>query len=366
MFIVFTIFTKPMVDNIVLRILLAPFSLLYGLGVSFRSFLYRKGYLRSVAFSIPVISVGNLSVGGAGKTPHVEYLIRLLRDYINVATLSRGYGRKSRGFKWVHRQMNADEAGDEPLQYKRKFEGIWVAVGESRTLAIPEMLSGQPDLQVIILDDAFQHLAIRPGLNILLSEYSYPFTTDWLLPSGRLREWRSGYKRADLIIVSKCPVDLTMDEARKLKESIDPTPNQQIFFSYYQYSSPYSYYDPRILLSSWEGLEILLVTGIARTDYLASYLEQLPIRFHQLEFTDHHAFTESDMERILKAFRQLPSEKKILLTTEKDAMRLEKFRNFLAIEQVPTYILPVQVAFHFDQGPDFDATIQSFLLAFTS
>ncbi len=353
-----------MIDNILLRILFAPFSLLYGLGVGLRNWFYRNGFFRSVSFSIPILSVGNLSVGGAGKTPHVEYLIRLLKDYVSVGTLSRGYGRKSKGFRWVQRQMNADETGDEPLQYKRKYPDTHVAVGESRVLAIPSMLGDQPELQVILLDDAFQHRAIDPGLNILLTEYSYPFTRDWLLPSGRLREWRAGYQRADLIIVTKCPIDLARQEADQLREEIRPLPHQEVYFSYYAYSTPYSYFDPRYRLHSWKGMEVLLVTGIARTDYLAAYLDQLPIRYHQLEFADHHDFQPGDLERIEKAFSQIQSEQKFLLTTEKDAMRLEKYRSQLAQSKIPSYILPVEVAFHFGDGPAFDERIRKFLLDF--
>ncbi len=177
-----------MLQSTLVKILLAPFSLLYGVGVSLRNYFYRQGILKAVDFDLPVISVGNLSVGGAGKSPHIEYLIRLLKDYINVATLSRGYKRKSKGFLIVQPQQSVEQAGDEPLQFRRKFHDILVAVAESRTFAIPQILMKEPHTQVILLDDAFQHRSITPGLNILVTEYSHPFTRDYLLPSGRLRE----------------------------------------------------------------------------------------------------------------------------------------------------------------------------------
>ncbi|MCL4153106.1 UNVERIFIED_CONTAM: hypothetical protein GTU68_053341, partial [Idotea baltica] len=173
---------------------------------------YDSGILKSTSFNVPVISVGNLSVGGAGKTPHVEYLIMLLQDYLNVAVLSRGYKRKSKGFRWVNRKDQVTQTGDEPLQFKRKFPETAVAVCESRNIGIPMMLQGKKDIQTILLDDAFQHRSVVPGLNILLTTYDEPYTRDYLLPSGRLREFRSSAKRADVIIVTKCPDDISTPE----------------------------------------------------------------------------------------------------------------------------------------------------------
>ena len=219
--------------------MLAPFSLLYGIGVSLRNFFYKNGILKGVEFDLPLISVGNLSIGGAGKTPHIEYLIRLLKDYLNVATISRGYKRKTKGFLIVKPNYNANAVGDEPLQFARKFQDVLVTVSESRTFAVPQILMEQPDNQVILLDDAFQHLSIKPGLNILLTEFSYPFTKDYLLPSGRLREWRSAYRRANIIIVSKCPSQITEAEKNALIEDIEPLARQRVYFSYYEYDQPY-------------------------------------------------------------------------------------------------------------------------------
>ena len=179
-----------MSNDIVVRILLLPLALLYGLGVGLRNLFYRMGILRSVRFGLPVVSVGNLSVGGAGKTPHIEYLIRWLDQYLQVAVLSRGYGRKTQGFRPVTIIDTAELVGDEPLQFKRKFSGVPIAVSESRALGVPELVKRNPDTQVVLLDDAFQHLAVSPAINLLLTEHDRPFTRDWLLPAGRLREWR--------------------------------------------------------------------------------------------------------------------------------------------------------------------------------
>ena len=186
-----------MLRSIIIRLLLLPFSLLYGLVVTIRNYFYDKDIMSSTNFSLPVISVGNLSVGGSGKTPHIEYLIRLLKNHINIGTLSRGYKRKTSGYLQIFQQTKPKDSGDEPLQFKRKFPDIMVAVSESRDIGIISMVRDQPNLQTILLDDAFQHRAVNPHLNILLTEYNRPFYDDFYLPSGRLRESKSGYKRAD-------------------------------------------------------------------------------------------------------------------------------------------------------------------------
>ncbi|MFQ5448844.1 MAG: tetraacyldisaccharide 4'-kinase, partial [Saprospiraceae bacterium] len=257
-----------MVQDPLIKILLLPFSLLYGLGVSLRDFFYRQNLLLSVKFNVPIISVGNLSIGGAGKTPHIEYLIRLLRPYLNVSTLSRGYRRNTQGFQIVNPQNTALEMGDEPLMFKKKFGDVFVTVSESRSLAIPEILGKHPRTQVILLDDAFQHRSVQPGLNILLTEYSRPFTRDFLLPSGRLREWRSAYRRADVIIVTKCPADIGPSERESLTAEIKPFSHQRIFFSSYRYLPPYYILNPKYRLELTADIDALLVCAIAGTDYL--------------------------------------------------------------------------------------------------
>ena len=353
-----------MIQNRLAQLLLTPFSLLYGLGVSLHHFFYRSGILKAAKFDIPTIVVGNLSVGGAGKTPHIEYLIRLLKDYINVSTLSRGYKRKTKGFHLVHPRMNAEQAGDEPLQFKRKYPEIAVAVSESRTLAIPEMLSYHPDLQVVLLDDAYQHLAIDPGLNILLTEFAAPFTRDYLLPAGRLREWRTGYERADVVVVSKCPKEITTSEKEALIQELAPLSHQKVFFSYYEYGYPYYILNPKQRIQLDEGLDALLVCAIAKTDYLMDYLENSVHFAHTMVYEDHHYFSNVDLENIKKTFDQLESKRKLIITTEKDAMRLEMHRSFLIKHQLPIFVLPAEVKFHFDEGIQFDDAIKNFLLNF--
>lgn len=347
-----------------LQTLLFPLALLYGTGVSIHHFFYKSGLLKSISFSLPIISIGNLSIGGAGKTPHVEYLILLLKDYVNVATLSRGYKRKTRGFQFVHPSNNAEEVGDEPLQYKRKFIDILVTVAESRVMAIPEILKSYPETQVVLLDDAFQHRPIQPGLNILLTEYSHPFTRDYLLPSGRLREWRSSYERADVIVVSKCPNYLEPSEQEKWQKELQPFPHQKIFFSYYNYGVPYYIFNSAYRVVLRESVDVLLVCAIARSEYLLSYLKEQVNAIVLMEFEDHHYFTNHDISTIRATFERMESNQKIIITTEKDAMRLDLHRSFLIEHQLPVYVLPVQVQFHFEQSAEFEEIIKQFLLNF--
>ncbi|MEM8583402.1 MAG: tetraacyldisaccharide 4'-kinase [Bacteroidota bacterium] len=355
-----------MFRSTVIKLLLAPLSALYGLGISMRNWAYRNDWIKSISFNLPVISVGNLSVGGAGKTPHVEYLVRKLLPYLNVATLSRGYRRKSRGFLIVNQGHNAEEVGDEPLQYYRKFPELTVTVAEERALAIPQIVSARPDLQLVILDDAFQHRAVRPGLNILLTQFAKPFTQDFLLPSGRLREWRSAYHRADTIIVTKCPSDLSTEKADALRKEIDPQSGQSLYFSYYQYGQAYYMLDSRYRLKLDREVDILLLCAIANTDYLISYLKGQARSVYTLEYEDHHYFTHQDMGNLVSRFKQLGSRKKAIITTEKDASRLELHQKFIRDQRLPIFVLPVQVQFHFGQEEKFDAELRDFLLNFTA
>jgi len=353
-----------MVQHILFRILLAPFALLYGLGVGLRNQFYRWNLLKGVEFNLPVISVGNLSVGGAGKTPHIEYLVRLLKDYLEVATMSRGYKRKTKGYLRVTPDMNAEQVGDEPLQFKRKYPELKVAVSESRALGIPLLLSDHPDLQVVLLDDAFQHRSVQPGLNIMLTEYSHLFTRDYLLPVGRLREWRSAYQRADVIIVSKCPRELNAEQAASIHEEIQPLSRQQVYFSYYAYSQPYFIFNPGHRLQLEPDMDVLLICAIARTDYLTDYLQTQVNEVSIMEYEDHHFFTPYDIARLKEHFDRMDASRKVILTTEKDAMRLELHRNYLEENQMPVFAIPVEVCFHFAQGPVFDEQIRRFLLNF--
>ncbi len=351
-------------QDLVYKLLLAPFSLLYGIGVGLRNSLYHLGLLKGASFDIPTISVGNLTVGGAGKTPHVEYLILFLREYIKVGTLSRGYKRKTKGFLTVQPNHTANDVGDEPLQFKRKFRDVFVAVAEDRTFAIPNMLMEDPHLQVVLLDDAFQHLAVNPGLNILLTEYDYPFTRDYLLPSGRLREWPSAYTRADIIIVSKCPDQVSEEEKVALIKEIGLKPKQRIYFSYYTYQDPYYLMNGQQRITLDDSWDVLLVCAIARSEYLIQYLKANANTVIVKEFSDHHLFTKQEVGNVKGIFEDMEGRKKIILTTEKDAVRLDLHREFLIQHQLPVFVLPAQVAFHFDDEERFRQDIIQFMMNF--
>ena len=353
-----------MTQEYLVKILLAPISLLYGMGVGLRNFFYKTGLLKSLTFNVPVISVGNLSVGGAGKTPHIEYLIKLLKEHVHLSTLSRGYKRKTRGFLEAHVNMTAEQVGDEPLQFKRKFPDITVAVAENRAFAIPNLMMSHPEMEVILLDDAFQHRSVMPGKNILLTEYDHPFMDDYLLPSGRLREWRSAYHRADIIIVSKCPPVITEENKSAFIAKIDPLPHQSVFFTYYDYSPSHYILNPAYTTILQKDWDVLLVSAIARTDYLLAHLEPLVNSVHSMEYEDHHLFTANDLSQIKNKFDQMSSNKKLILTTEKDAMRLLLHRNFIMQNQLPIFAIPVSVNFHFNEGEIFNNEIKNYLLDF--
>ncbi len=346
------------------RLILAPFALLYGMGVSVRNFLYRTELLRSFRFDIPIICVGNLTVGGSGKTPHTEYLVRLLREYIRVATLSRGYGRKTRGFRIVHANDTAANAGDEPMQFKRKFPGIMVAVAEERTMAIPQMLMIDPDLQAIILDDGFQHRSMKAGMNILLTEYEFPFMTDYLVPSGRLREWSSAYKRANTLVVSKCPQDLTEAQRDEFLKKMQPYSYQNVYFSAYEYFTPYHIYQLDLEINLDGTQDVLLVCGIARPQYLEAYLRPRVRSLTMISFRDHHLFEKTDIGRIRSKFEEINSDNKIIITTEKDTLRLDMHKPYLLQHDLPIYALPIEVKFLFDDGEKFGNEVKNFLLDF--
>ncbi len=353
-----------MVQNILVKILLSPFSLLYGIVISARNFFFLIGLIKRSSFNLPIINIGNLSIGGAGKTPHVEYLVKLLQPYINVSVLSRGYGRNTKGFQFVEAQGDALQFGDEPLQYKRKFRDLVVAVSESRALGIPEILKYNPHINTIVLDDAFQHLAVDPSLNILLTEQTNLFTDDYLLPSGRLREWKSAYKRADIIIVTKCLEGFDENQKNAIIAKINPLENQKIFFTHYLYGNPYNIYDPKKKAELNENLNILLVSAIANTTYLNSYIETTGCNVEHIQFEDHHYFSEHEMSVINSAFQQISNPNKILLSSEKDAMRLDMHRKFIISNQLPIFALPIKVEFLFGEGKIFDDIIKNHLLDF--
>lgn len=354
-----------MVDQWILKILLSPLALLYGLVIAIRNGLYSLGLLRGVSFSLPVISIGNLSVGGTGKTPHTEYLVRILHEYLKLGIISRGYKRKTTGYLEVTPYSDASQVGDEPLQYKRKFPHIAVAVGESRSLAIPQLVRTYPDLQVILLDDAFQHREVDAGLNILLTEYNQLYTRDMLLPIGRLREWKSAAKRAEIIIVTKCPAILSDNERDAIEQEVKRYEDQLVFFSHYVYGNPYRMYNSGDRVSLHENLDVLLVTGIAGTDYIMKYVSDKCANVELMEYNDHHPYSDSDIGEIERSFHDMKKDRqRIILTTEKDATRLDAHRQLLLQRNLPVYILPLRVEFIGEEPEAFDDVIKDWLLNF--
>ena len=344
------------------RILLLPFALLYWLVIGVRNWLYDKNILKSSSFGLPLIGVGNLSVGGTGKSPMVEYLVEYLRGRYRVATLSRGYKRRSRGYALANEHSTALEIGDEPMQFHLKFPDVPVAVGEERLVAIPQLLHDRPDTQVIVLDDVFQHRSIRAGLNILLTDYSSLFTRDFYLPTGDLRDLRSRYRRADIIVVSKCEANLSVVEKEKIIREIAPLPHQAVFFTTTWYGSLYHLLTRESSVLQPET-EVLLVTGIANPRPLKSLLEEHCDSYTLLQYSDHHIFTIDDLQEIRKKFNSMEAGQKIMLTTEKDAVRLVKFGN--EINDLPFYVIPVRHQFLFGEEEKFRAAIDLFITQFS-
>lgn len=344
------------------RLFLFPFSIIYGLIVIIRNYLFDKNILKSVSFDLPIITVGNLSAGGTGKTPMVEYLLELLEDKYKLATLSRGYKRKTKGYVLANAATTAQETGDEPMQFHCKFPDVAVAVGEERITAIPNLLYDRPKTNVIILDDAFQHRSVKPGLNILLTDYSALFTRDFFLPSGNLRDQKTSYKRAEIIVVTKCPFDLSQEESNQIKKEIKPLLHQKVFFATTGYGHLYHIFstiEKKVTLSD----EILLVCGIANPAPLKNYLSQKAKKIQQLSFSDHHIFTDNDIKAIKKTFNTILTDKKIIITTEKDAVRLMMFSKELT--NLPLFVLPVRHRFLFNQNIEFDTTINTFIENFS-
>jgi tetraacyldisaccharide 4'-kinase len=297
-----------------------------------------------------VISVGNLGVGGNGKTPMVEYIIRLLSPQYQVATLSRGYGRSTNGFKLAAPNHSAADIGDEPLQIYRKFQPeIVVAVGESRALAIPKILFEKPEVDVVILDDAFQHRSVMPQFSILVTDYRLPFFKDHLLPSGTLREPREGVRRADVVVVTKCPDDLGTDQRQLYIDQIHKFHQVPVFFATIRYSQPVHFKTGQPFAGQ---AEVLLVTGIAKPETMVEYVSNCYTLAGHLKFRDHYNFGKKQLGMIRDRFSLLSGASRIILTSEKDMVRLLRFKSEL--QELPLYYLPIEMGFldgqhHFDE-----------------
>ena len=343
------------------RYLLIPFSFIYGGVIWIRNWLFDKNILQSHSFNFPLICVGNLAVGGTGKTPMVEYLIRLLKKDFKTATLSRGYKRKTKGFGIADENTTALEIGDEPMQFYKKFSDITVAVGEERLVAIPQLLQDRPDTQLIILDDAMQHRSVKAGLTILLTEYKDLYTRDFPLPAGDLRDIRQSANRADIIVVTKCKKNLSASEKKSISKEIDPKPHQKLYFTEIQYGKPYHLFLKKEIQVSQET-GILLVCGIANPRPLKDFLTAHFQSYDMLRFNDHHIFNTDDLDEIKRQFDKIKSIDKIILTTEKDGVRLKKFENELS--DFPIYVIPIQQHFLFGEELQFNQQVLDFIGSF--
>ncbi len=335
-----------MFEGFLLKILVYPLSLVYGLITSVRNFLYDSKVFKSKSYDIPVISVGNLAVGGTGKTPHVEYILNLLKDEENVAMLSRGYKRKTKGYKLANENDTSHTIGDEPYQIKSKFPDVVVAVDESRQRGIEQLIANE-NIKTVVLDDAFQHRKVTPGLNILLTDFNRPFTKDHFLPVGRLREHAHEYRRAHIIIITKCPNDIKPIQKRILAKEINPYPFQSVFFTALKYGALSNVFDSSVKLSISEIKEkgVLAISGIANNKHFQSKLNEISSDVQFLQYPDHYNYTEKDIKKIETAYRAIKNNNKIIITTEKDAVKLKHLQNWDDDIKKNVFLLPIKISF---------------------
>jgi tetraacyldisaccharide 4'-kinase len=343
------------------RLFLFPLAILYGGIIRLRNYLYDKELIGSISFNIPIIGVGNLSIGGTGKSPMVDYLATILKDRYSIATLSRGYKRRTSGYLLANPSSTSIEIGDEPMQFHMAHPEIAVAVGEKRIEAVPQLLYDRPDTKVIILDDAFQHREIKSGLDILLTDYSNLYTRDFFLPTGDLRDQKGNASKAHILVVTKCPPDLTQEDRFRIMKELKPATHQKIFFTSIQYGTPYHIVTKeKRKLSKQE--EVLLICGIANPEPLTEYIHEVTKTYDALFYSDHHIFSIDDLNDMQQRFEFISAEDKIYLTTEKDAVRLIKFQDRL--NQLPFYVLPISIFFLFDQTEEFNQLIVDYPIEF--
>jgi len=345
------------------RFLLLPFSGIYRLITGFRNFLFDNGLLKSKEFNISIISIGNLTVGGTGKTPHTEFLVKLLRKNFNIATLSRGYKRKTKGYVLANQNSSYLEIGDEPKQIALKYPELKVVVCENRVKGIKKILNHDPKTEIVILDDAFQHRQLKPSISILLMDYNLPFYEDYMLPYGRLREDWHQYGRANIIVVTKAPDDLKPIDRRVLAKKINVLPYQTIYFTSIKYAdlkpifkAKKINFEKEVLLR--EKYEVLAISGIARADLFIKYINQnVSTSVTHLNFPDHYSYTEKDIKNIFTIIDKIENTKKIIITTEKDAVKFRESK-FISEEYYKYfYYIPIEVKFLFDAEDDFNKQI---------
>lgn len=345
------------------KIFLFPFAVIYGIITSLRNLLYDWKFLQSKSFDVHTICVGNLAVGGTGKTPHVEYLIKLLQDEVKIATLSRGYKRKTTGFIHADENSTALDIGDEPLQYKTKNPNLDVCVDANRVNGVKKILSFPEPPKVIILDDAFQHRALNSELKIVVSEYSNLFLNDCMLPAGTLRESKAGIKRADIIIISKTPDKTTAIEIRNVIKDVKPLAHQQLFFTWLKYGELVGFQNPTETIDTLNDLfryRIVLFTGIGNPTPMVTYLKEYASDVKHIQYPDHHQFTIQDIADIRTELDAFEGGNKIVITTEKDAMRLKGSDLQDIANTLPLYVLPIEVDFK-DKAQEFNETIINYV-----
>ena len=341
-----------------LRWILLPFSLIYGSVIILRNFFYDKKLLRSATFNLPIICIGNLSTGGTGKSPMTEYIIRLLKDVYSIAVLSRGYGRKTKGYILSDCSSAAEEIGDEPLQFKKLFPEITVAVGEKRAEAIPQLLYDEPQTELIILDDAFQHREVVAGFNILLTSYNDLYIDDFFLPTGNLRDEKRSATRVDIIVVTKCPPTLTFRDKKVLQKKLSIQKHQHLFLAAYSYATAqHLFSNEKVFLS--HDAEVLVVTAIANPASLQNYLTTIVHNIAMCSYTDHHHYTEKNINDIIQRFHSLTSENKYIITTSKDAVKLQQFEQQL--KDIAIYVLPVEHQILLNEKEQFDSLISGYV-----
>jgi tetraacyldisaccharide 4'-kinase len=340
-----------------LRLLLFPFSLIYGLIVMIRNWCYDTGLFTSRQFDVPVIAVGNLEVGGAGKSPMTEYLIRLLKSDNKIATLSRGYGRETKGYQIATTTATATQIGDEPAQFKHKFPDISVAVCEKRVDGIEQL---EQDHDLIILDDAYQHRAVKPGLSILLFDYNKLDDLHLVLPAGNYREPFSGRWRADVIIVSKCPVDLAVDKQQNIVAGMSLLPYQQIFFTSINYMGLQDLSGKAADTIIDADTTVFLLTGIANARPLISHIKKQTLHVIHHNYSDHHRFSLKNITKLADEFAACTSQKKVIITTEKDAQRLGKQELLPLVKKLPVLVIPIGVNF-LNEQQQFDKIVTGYV-----
>jgi tetraacyldisaccharide 4'-kinase len=341
-----------------------PVSLIYGIVVFIRNMLFDLNILKSQEFKIPIISVGNIAVGGTGKTPHVEYLISLLVKEFSLASISRGYKRKSKGFVLADTTSTVADIGDEARQIKQKFQKVNVVVDANRVKAIHKLMDEIPSLEVILLDDAFQHRYVTPGLSILLIDFNHPFNEDSLLPLGRLREPASGKRRADIIILTKSPKTIKPIERRVIEKNLEIQPYQTIYFTTLKYGNLKPVFDNNTNVLSTDDLKnynVLLVAGIADPDLFNKQIQPLAKKTEVLFFPDHTNYSAKDLKHIENVFNSLDGEKNIIITTEKDAMRLQNFNHLDEKLKQAFFYLPIEIEFIENEGDVFNKHILDYV-----